>query len=59
MKYLETYQDWQIYILPEAYLSMPQNIMLDRYIAVEPKTHSCIDDVTLGSLKAGIDEANR
>lgn len=56
MKYLETYREYQIYILPEAYLSLPQKAALDRYIAINPLTHQCIDDVTLGSLKAGIDE---
>jgi hypothetical protein len=59
MRYLESYRGWQIYLLPEAYLSMPQNTALDRYIAIEPLTHSCIDDVTLGSIKSSIDEVYR
>jgi hypothetical protein len=56
MKYLESYRGWQIYVIPEAYLMQPANQLIDRYIAIEPETHSCIDDVTLGSLKTTIDE---
>ena len=63
MKYLETYRNWQIYVIPEAYVSMDGDHemtgLTDRYVAVDPETHSCIDDVKLGSVKAGVEEALR
>ena len=61
MQYITSYRGWQIYIVPEAYFATvkgkPTGQTIDRYIAIEPQTHSCIDDVTLGSIKASIDEA--
>jgi hypothetical protein len=58
MHFVLSYRGWQIYLVPEAYLLKLADTLVDRYIAVEPETHSCIDDVTLGSIKASIDEVN-
>jgi hypothetical protein len=63
MKYLESYRGWQIYIVPDAYYptitGKLTSQMIDRYIAINPNTHSCIDDVSLGSIKASINEAQQ
>jgi hypothetical protein len=63
MKFLELYRSWQIYLIPEAYAASIQGKLtgqlIDRYIAIEPISHRCIDDLTSGSIKAQIDEVNR
>jgi len=58
-KYVKDFLGWQIYVIPEAYLSTPANQLIDRYIAIKPSTHQIIDDVTIGSLEAGIHEAEK
>lgn len=56
-KFIEVYNGWQIYVIPEAYLSMPANQLIDRYVAVQPEKHQIIDDVAIGSLESSIHEA--
>jgi hypothetical protein len=59
MQFIEVYRGYQIYVIPDAYLSLPQNKLLSRYIAVYIKGIVGVDDVSLPSLKATIDEMLR
>ena len=58
-KYVKTFLGWQIYVIPEAYLSTPANQLTDRYIAIKPGTRQIIDDVTVPSLEASVREAEK
>ena len=55
-EYIKTFHDWQIYVIQEAYLMMPANQLIPRYIAIQPEKHLIIEDITIGSLEAGIIE---
>ena len=60
MKFLEVYRGWSIFEIPDGYITKTHTSgeplgAITRYIAI--KETASIDDVTLGSLKAGIDEA--
>jgi hypothetical protein len=51
-EYIETYRNYQIYIIQEAYQGTQP-----LYVAIEPKHHWVITGVDLPDLKADINEA--
>ena len=58
-EYVKDFLGWQIYVIQEAYLMTPANQLISRYIAIQPEKHHIINDVTIGSLEAGIIESER